>query len=137
MLCAFLILILPSNTGAAFRRIDFGGHTAGPIYLLMRIPLQLILIGWILWFAIAPRRAVEALREAEERPAVLRQPGEVVSIHVFGFGKAAFLHECSAERMTRQQNPVLLHGEACDTFLGLVRVPSTRVRPLRAMSAES
>jgi hypothetical protein len=57
----------------------------------MRIPLQLVLIGWILWFAIAPRRAVEAQRETEERPAVLRQLGEVVSIHLFGFGKATIL----------------------------------------------
>ena len=32
---------------------------------------------------------VEALRETEERPAVLRQAREVVSIHLFGFGKAA------------------------------------------------
>ena len=49
---------------------------------------------------------VEALHEAKERPAVLRQAREVVSIHLFGFGKAAFLHECSAKRMTRGQNPV-------------------------------
>src|SRR6516225_12245164 len=48
----------------------------------------------------------EALRETEERPAVLRQAREVVSIYLFGLGKAALLHECSAERMTRGQNPV-------------------------------
>ena len=49
---------------------------------------------------------VEALPQTEERPAVLRQAREVVSIHLFGFGKAALLHECSAERMTRWQNPL-------------------------------
>ena len=49
---------------------------------------------------------VEALCETEERSAVLRQAREVVSIHLFGFGKAVLLHECSAERMTRGQNPV-------------------------------
>jgi hypothetical protein len=48
----------------------------------------------------------EALCETEERPAVLRQAREVVSIHLFGFGKAVLLHECSAERMTRWQNPI-------------------------------
>jgi uncharacterized membrane protein len=45
-LCVFLFLVLPSNIYAAFKRIDFGGHDAGPVYLLVRIPLQLFLIGW-------------------------------------------------------------------------------------------
>src|ERR1700757_1675983 len=49
---------------------------------------------------------VEALRETEERPAVLRQAREVVSIHPFGFGKAVLLHERSTKRMTRRQNPI-------------------------------
>jgi uncharacterized membrane protein len=51
-LCVFLLLILPSNVYAAFQRLDFGGHGAGPIYLLVRIPLQFFLIGWIYWFAV-------------------------------------------------------------------------------------
>jgi uncharacterized membrane protein len=51
-LCIFLLVILPSNVYAAFQRVDFGGHGAGPIYLLLRVPLQLLLIGWIYWFAI-------------------------------------------------------------------------------------
>ena len=51
-LCIFLILILPSNVYAAFQRVDFGGHGAGPVYLLVRIPLQLFLIGWVFWFAV-------------------------------------------------------------------------------------
>lgn len=52
LLCIFLLLILPSNIYAAVQRVDFGGHGAGPIYLLVRVPLQLFLIGWIYWFAI-------------------------------------------------------------------------------------
>lgn len=51
-ICAFLLLILPSNIYAAFQRVDFGGHAAGPMYLLVRIPLQLFLIGWVYWFAL-------------------------------------------------------------------------------------
>lgn len=51
-LCIFLVLILPSNVYAAYHRVDFGGHAAGPIYLLVRIPLQFFLIGWIYWFAV-------------------------------------------------------------------------------------
>ena len=52
LLCIFLLLILPSNIYAAVQRVDFGGHGTGPIYLLVRVPLQLFLIGWIYWFAI-------------------------------------------------------------------------------------
>ena len=52
ILCIFLVLILPSNIYAAIQRVDFGGHAAGPAYLLVRIPLQLFLIGWIFWFAV-------------------------------------------------------------------------------------
>ena len=51
-LCVFLLLILPSNIYAAWQRVDFGGHAAGPVYLLVRIPLQLLLIGWVYWFAV-------------------------------------------------------------------------------------
>jgi uncharacterized membrane protein len=52
LICIFLLLILPSNIYAAWQRVDFGGHAAGPIYLLVRVPLQLVLIGWVYWFAI-------------------------------------------------------------------------------------
>lgn len=52
LLCGYLLLILPSNIYAAIQRIDFGGHAAGPDYLLVRVPLQLFLIGWIYWFAV-------------------------------------------------------------------------------------
>jgi uncharacterized membrane protein len=51
-LSIFLLLVLPSNVYAAFQRVDFGGHAAGPAYLLVRVPLQLFLIGWIYWFAV-------------------------------------------------------------------------------------
>jgi uncharacterized membrane protein len=54
-LCVFLLLIVPSNIYAAFKRVDFGGHSAGPVYLFVRIPLQAFLIGWIYWFAVRCR----------------------------------------------------------------------------------
>ncbi len=53
-LCIFLLLIIPSNIYAAGQRTDFGGHAAGPVYLLARIPLQLFLMGWVYWFAVRP-----------------------------------------------------------------------------------
>lgn len=46
----FLIAVFPSNVYAAIRRVEFGGHSAGPRYLLVRAPLQLLLIFWTYWF---------------------------------------------------------------------------------------
>lgn len=51
LLCLFLLLLLPSNVYAAYQRVDFGGHGAGPMYLLVRVPLQFFLMGWVWWFA--------------------------------------------------------------------------------------
>jgi len=45
------------NIHAAFNRIEMGGHEWGPIYLLIRVPLQLILIGWTWWMAVRPTAA--------------------------------------------------------------------------------
>ena len=51
-LVAFLILVFPANVHAALDHVDIGGHAAGPAYLLIRLPLQLILIAWAWWFAV-------------------------------------------------------------------------------------
>lgn len=45
-LILFLICIFPANVYAAFARVEFGGGTNGPMLLLIRTPLQLILILW-------------------------------------------------------------------------------------------
>jgi uncharacterized membrane protein len=55
LLCVFLVLVLPANVDSAIRRVPFGGHGAGLIYLLVRIPLQAVLVAWIYWFAIRAR----------------------------------------------------------------------------------
>ena len=52
----FLIAVFPSNVYAAIRRIDFGGHAAGPRYLLVRAPLQLLLVLWAYWFVLRGSR---------------------------------------------------------------------------------
>jgi uncharacterized membrane protein len=52
---AFLVLVFPGNIYAAMHRIDFGGHGAGPAYLLVRAPFQLLLIAWAYWFAVRRR----------------------------------------------------------------------------------
>jgi uncharacterized membrane protein len=41
-----LIGLLPANIYSAINRVDFGGHGAGPMYLLVRIPFQLFAIWW-------------------------------------------------------------------------------------------
>lgn len=56
LLSAFLILVLPANIDSAIRRVPFGGHGIGPKYLLVRIPLQILLIGWIWWFVVLHQR---------------------------------------------------------------------------------
>lgn len=48
----FLIAVFPSNIYAAVRRIEFGGHSAGPRYLFVRAPLQLLLILWTYRFVL-------------------------------------------------------------------------------------
>ena len=45
-LIVMLIAILPANIYSAINRVDFGGHEAGPVYLLVRIPFQLFVVWW-------------------------------------------------------------------------------------------
>ncbi|HET7237934.1 MAG TPA: hypothetical protein VFI76_02835, partial [Terrimicrobiaceae bacterium] len=52
VMIGFLIAVFPSNVYAAMRRVEFGGHSAGPRYLILRAPLQLLLILWVYWFVL-------------------------------------------------------------------------------------
>lgn len=45
-LVAMLLGFLPVNVYAAFNHVPFGGHEGGPPYLLVRVPFQLLLVGW-------------------------------------------------------------------------------------------
>ena len=40
------IIFFPANVYAAINGIGLGGHQWGPIYLLIRAPLQVLLIAW-------------------------------------------------------------------------------------------
>ncbi|MCB1120911.1 MAG: hypothetical protein KJT03_05145 [Verrucomicrobiae bacterium] len=53
-LCILLILVTPLNVYSAVQRIDFGGHGVGPKYLFVRIPMQILLLVWVFWFAVLP-----------------------------------------------------------------------------------
>ena len=46
LLILMLIGLLPANIYSAFSRVDYGGHGAGPVYLLLRVPFQLFVIWW-------------------------------------------------------------------------------------------
>ncbi len=55
LLIAFFILILPANINAAIKKIDYQkGTTNGPgvKYLWFRVPLQLLFMSWVYFFAI-------------------------------------------------------------------------------------
>ncbi|MGH9749177.1 MAG: DoxX family protein [Candidatus Polarisedimenticolia bacterium] len=54
-LVVFMVMIFPANVYAAWRHVEMGGHGAGPIYLIVRGPFQLLLIWWAWFFAV--RRA--------------------------------------------------------------------------------
>jgi uncharacterized membrane protein len=43
---AVLVLFFPANIYAAINQVGMGGHLWGPVYLLIRGPLQIILIIW-------------------------------------------------------------------------------------------
>jgi uncharacterized membrane protein len=46
LLILMLIGLLPANVYSAINRVEFGGHGAGPAYLLVRVPFQLFAIWW-------------------------------------------------------------------------------------------
>ena len=49
---AVLVSFFPANIYAAINHVGMGGHVWGPVYLLIRAPLQLLLIGWAWGFAV-------------------------------------------------------------------------------------
>jgi uncharacterized membrane protein len=49
---AVLVLFFPVNIYAALNQIPMGGHAWGPVYLLIRAPLQVIILLWVYWFTI-------------------------------------------------------------------------------------
>jgi uncharacterized membrane protein len=56
-----LILFFPANIYAAINHIPLGGHAWGPAYLLIRAPLQAIILFWVYWFTIRqPNTALHA-----------------------------------------------------------------------------
>lgn len=67
---AVLVVFFPVNVYAAVAHVGMGGHAWGPIYLLIRTPLQALLIAYTWWFAVRPAAEVPA-QTIESRPAVM------------------------------------------------------------------
>ena len=61
-LIVMLLCVLPANVYAALNRVAFGGHEAGPAYLLVRVPFQLLVAWWVYFAAVRP----SALRRGRE-----------------------------------------------------------------------
>jgi uncharacterized membrane protein len=49
---AVLVLFFPANVYAAMNHVPMGGHAWGPAYLLIRAPLQAVILLWVYWFTI-------------------------------------------------------------------------------------
>ena len=47
-----LVLFFPANVYAAVSHVPIGGHAEGPVYLLIRAPLQVVILFWVYWFTI-------------------------------------------------------------------------------------
>jgi uncharacterized membrane protein len=59
---AVLVLFFPANIYAAFAHVPMGGHAWGPVYLLIRAPLQAAIVAWVWWFALRDAGAGAKLR---------------------------------------------------------------------------
>ncbi len=47
LLIIFFMLVLPANIAGSLKSAQFGGMEYGPLYLLFRIPLQILFIWWL------------------------------------------------------------------------------------------
>jgi uncharacterized membrane protein len=61
-LIVFFILILPANVIGSLNRVELGGMENGPLYLLFRIPLQILFIWWTYYFGVRSYQKIPARR---------------------------------------------------------------------------
>ncbi len=60
-LAALLIAVFPANIYGAYNNVQLGGFMNYSFYQWLRLPLQILLIGWTLWFARAASRLDDGL----------------------------------------------------------------------------
>ena len=49
LLILMLLCFLPANIYASLMRVEYGGSSLGPLYLLIRVPFQFFVIWWVYW----------------------------------------------------------------------------------------
>lgn len=57
-LVALLIAVFPANIYVAYNNVQLGGFMNYSFYQWLRLPLQIILIGWTLWFSKAENKPI-------------------------------------------------------------------------------
>ena len=55
LLIVFFVLVLPANIAGSLKSVNFGGMEYGPLYLLLRVPMQLFFIWWVWYFGLKTR----------------------------------------------------------------------------------
>jgi uncharacterized membrane protein len=56
-LIALLVAVFPANVYMALEPARAGAAAVSPLLLWLRLPLQVVLIGWLLWSTDSPQRA--------------------------------------------------------------------------------
>jgi uncharacterized membrane protein len=64
-----LLAFFPANVYAALQHAPMGGHAWGPVYLLVRAPLQLFILWWIWTLVLRSPGASTPLRRAPQSAA--------------------------------------------------------------------
>ena len=65
---AMLVAFFPANVYAAINHVPMGGHAWGPVYLLVRAPLQAMILAWVWYFVLrTPESAPTKSAAGEQR----------------------------------------------------------------------
>ncbi len=58
------VVFFPGNIYAAMNSTGLGGHQWGPVYLLIRTPLQLILIAWAYFLCVKTHKELDQTKQS-------------------------------------------------------------------------
>lgn len=60
MLIIFFLAVLPANIAGSLKQVNYSGMEYGAVYLLFRVPLQMLFIWWAWYFGLRKNQAVNA-----------------------------------------------------------------------------
>ena len=58
MLIIFFMAVLPANIAGSLKQVNYSGMEYGALYLLFRVPLQMLFIWWAWYFGLRKNRDV-------------------------------------------------------------------------------